>query len=598
MSPELKAFSDGLIAIVKGHVAKIAEAIGARIDAIDKALLELTESQRDADARARAELSRAVAELPKPENGKDADPAMVIKAAREALEALPKPADGKSVTVEEVTPLLEQLVKTAVEALPKPQQIDQGAIVAAVHDAVLRDLPQLPDIPALVTESVRRAFEALPKPENGKDADEEAIARRVLDKVAPQLPKLPDLPALVAAAVEKAVDALPRPKNGKDADPELMAQAIQRAVAAIELKGVEPEAVRAMVAEAVAALPKPADGKSVTLEEVAPLIAEAASKLPKPENGKDADPELIRQLVAHAVAAIPKPQDGKSITLEEVAPVVAQAVKTAVEALPAPKEADPAAIAALLMPQLRLQVQEHLDAIPAPEDGKSVVAADLAPMVAEVVRASVDALPKPRDGESVPLEQVRRMVAEEVAKAMAGVRLPKDGEPGRDAAHIEILPAINEAKSYPRGTFARHDGGLWRSYETTTGMKGWECIADAIADVTLEQLGERTVAIEVRLASGKTTRKEVVFPVTIHRGIWKDTELYARGDATTRDGSTWILMIDQQKGKPGDEGSGWQLSTKRGRDGKPGNPGKKGEPGKPGRPGRDLTQLGFDGSKH
>jgi hypothetical protein len=48
----------------------------------------------------------------------------------EAVAALPAPRDGKSVTVEDVAPLLNELVAKAVEALPPPEKGDPGPMGA------------------------------------------------------------------------------------------------------------------------------------------------------------------------------------------------------------------------------------------------------------------------------------------------------------------------------------------------------------------------------------------------------------------------------------------------------------------------------------
>ncbi len=57
-----------------------------------------------------------------------------------------------------------------------------------------------------------------------------------------------------------------------------------------------------------------------------------------------------------------------------------------------------------------------------------------------------------------------------MAKSIAGIRIPKDGEAGRDAAHLEILPAIDESRSYPSGTWAQHAGGLIKAARQTDAI--------------------------------------------------------------------------------------------------------------------------------
>ncbi|MDP9991973.1 hypothetical protein J2W28_001001 [Variovorax boronicumulans] len=359
--------------------------------------------------------------------------------------------------------------------------------------------------------------------------------------------------------IDATINALPAVRHGKDADPAEVARLVQ---------------------EAVAALPAPKDGTSVTIEEVAPLVAEEVGKavaaLPEPAKGKDADPELVASLVRDEVAKLPPAEPGKSVTVEEVAPLIAEQVRVAVEALPAPengKDADPESIAQL--------VREAIDAVPKPKDGSSVTATDVAPLIAEEVSKAVAAIPAPKDGESVPVEQVQRMVDDAVSKALASVRMPKDGDPGRDAAHIEILPAIDAAKSYPRGTYAKHAGGLWRSYETTTELKGWECIVEGVAQLSIEQHADnpRKFLVNLSTSSGRQEVKEFNMPVVLYRGIFKEGDAYEAGDSVTWGGSTWIALQDTGS-KPDSVDGTWRLAVKRGSPGKDAMPVKSGGPAK------------------
>lgn len=218
------------------------------------------------------------------------------------------------------------------------------------------------------------------------------------------------------------------------------------------------------------------------------------------------------------------------------------------------------------------------------------------------------------DGKSVSLEEVgelvQRAVKTAVEKAVAEMPVAKDGAdgrngvdgapgaegaPGRDGAHIEILASIDAEKSYPRGSYAKHAGGLWRSFETTAGMKGWECIVDGDSDDEVE-LGTdlRTFTYRKIKSSGRVIEKTFTLPVVIHKGVFKAGDQYEAGDATTWDGSTWIAQRSTQE-KPG-ASDAWRLSTKRGRDGRDGLRGEKGDRGAEGRAGLDLTQRG-DGVK-
>jgi len=297
------------------------------------------------------------------------------------------------------------------------------------------------------------------------------------------------------------------------------------------------------VQEAVDAIPRPKDGEpgeSVTIEDVAPLIAGEVSK---------------------AVNAIPAPKDGESVTLEQLAPMVAEQVSQAVKDLPAPqngKDADPEEIAAL--------VAKAVEAIPKPQDGKSVTPEDVEPMLAGLVAKAVDAIPRPKDGEPLPAGEVQRMVDEAVVKALSGVAAPKDGEPGRDALQLELQPAIDLDRVYARGTYAKHAGGLWRAFEATKGLHGWECVVEGIAELRLDQVG-REFTLVTRTSSGAEVSKSIKVASLVDKGVFKAGSDYEAGDGVTWGGSFFIAQKDAPCGHPGEPGSdGWRLAVKRGRD--------------------------------
>lgn len=145
-----------------------------------------------------------------------------------AVAALPAPSDGKSVTAEDVAPLIAAEVERAVAAMPLPQD---GKSVT------------IDDVRPLI----ESAIAAIPKPADGKSV--------TVDDVTP----------LVAAEVERAVAALPPPRDG----------------ISVSLNDIRP-----LIAEAVAALPPPRDGQSVTAADVQPIIAReverAIAALPGP----------------------------------------------------------------------------------------------------------------------------------------------------------------------------------------------------------------------------------------------------------------------------------------------------------------------------
>jgi len=211
--------------------------------------------------------------------------------------------------------------------------------------------------------------------------------------------------------------------------------------------------------------------------------------------------------------------------------------------------------AAPVLPDIAQMVKDAVAEIPVPD---SPVLPDIESMVQRAVSAIK--VPHPE-----PLPDIVQMVKDAVAE----MPKPDDGEPGengKDALQLEILPSINPEKAYARGTYAIHQGGLWRSYQKTTGMKGWECLVDGISDIDITQRDERNFTVTAIKSSGEKTEKTFSVPVMIYRDIFKDGEKYFPGDSVTWGGSVWYCN-EATGDKPGEDGSkGWKLAVKRGRD--------------------------------
>ncbi|HIE9190048.1 phage gp6-like head-tail connector protein [Klebsiella pneumoniae] len=318
--------------------------------------------------------------------------------------------------------------------------------------------------------------------------------------------------------------------------------------------------IGAMVSEAVAALPPAQDGKSVTPEDVRPLLQElvtaAVGEIPVPRDGKDYDPAVLKQAVDDAVAALPPAQDGKSVTPEDVRPLLQELVTAAVGEIPVPrdgKDYDPAV--------LKQAVDDAVAALPPAQDGKSVTPEDVRPLLQELVTAAVSEIPVPRDGKDYDPAVLKQAVDDAVAA------LPP-AQDGRDALQLEIQPFIDEGKCYTRGSYATHNGGLWRAYEKTHGMRGWECIVDGVSDVDISMNGQRNFIVTVNRASGASEKKSFDIPTMVYRGVFKSGDEYLPGDTVTWGGSLWHCD-EQTQDKPGETGSkGWTLAAKRGRDGR------------------------------
>ncbi|MBF9410795.1 phage portal protein, partial [Escherichia coli] len=154
---------------------------------------------------------------------------------------------------------------------------------------------------------------------------------------------------------------------------------------------------------------------------------------------------------------------------------------------------------------------------------KHVTVDEVHPVLQAMVDDAVGTIPVPRDGRDYDPDVLQQAVND----AVSALPAPQDG---RDATALEILPAIDDQKSFPRGTYATHQGGLWRAYEKTHGMRGWECLVDGMADIDVSMTGERLFSVVVRQSSGQRTEKTFSLPVMLYRGVFRAGETYHPGD--------------------------------------------------------------------
>ncbi|EFJ4662595.1 phage portal protein [Escherichia coli] len=190
---------------------------------------------------------------------------------------------------------------------------------------------------------------------------------------------------------------------------------------------------------------------------------------------------------------------------------------------------------------------------------KHVTVDEVHPVLQAMVDDAVGTIPVPRDGRDYDPEVLKQAVLE----AVNALPAPQDG---RDATALEVLPAIDDQKSFPRGTYATHLGGLWRAYEKTHGMRGWECLVDGVADIDVSMTDERLFSVVIRQSSGQCTEKTFSLPVMLYRGVFRAGETYHPGDTVTWGGSLWHCN-SMTGDKPGEaHSSGWTLAAKRGRD--------------------------------
>lgn len=251
-------------------------------------------------------------------------------------------------------------------------------------------------------------------------------------------------------------------------------------------------------------------------------------------------------------------------------------------------------------------VENRFAALPEPQPGAKGDKGDDATLDMDVVKQilldAVAALELPKgekgDAAEVDMEAVKLLIIEEVRKIELPIPEKGDkGDPGvvdmdavkeiileavktitvtevknivlpepKSAVDIEIEDGIDETKAYPRNSYARHKGGLWRSFERTKGMKGWECIVAGVNNISVEYDGERTVSVTVEQSDGEPVAKEFALPVMIDRGVWREGD-YLKGDTVTFSGAIWVAQKDTPTGRPGISAD-WRLACKRGGTGK------------------------------
>lgn len=345
-------------------------------------------------------------------------------------------------------------------------------------------------------------------------------------------------------------------------------------------------------------------------------IERRLSEIPAGRDGKDADPDAVKAAidaeVARVLATWDKPRDGidgKSVDMAELSEQIADAASKAVQALPpAPAGKDG-------------------------KDGTSVSLDDVRTMLAEMVAKAVSEVPVQKgepgkDGENIDPEFVRaelQKMVDAIPRPADGLRGEKGedgrdgrdakGEPGRDALQIDILPAIDETRSYPRATYAHLRGGVVRSIRTTEPLAdgdfekaGWVVFIDGETAYDVTQADERTFTVRREMLSGKVFERSFAIPAVVDREVYREGEAYKRGDGVTWGRHFWIARRDTTA-KP-EAGDDWRLAVKSGRDGadaywvarRNGFAGTETEwlaslRGKEGKPGKDLTQQNQDGRK-
>lgn len=205
---------------------------------------------------------------------------------------------------------------------------------------------------------------------------------------------------------------------------------------------------------------------------------------------------------------------------------------------------------------------------------------DLGKELRGVIDDYIKNLPKPengKDGEDAPAPTAEQIAEAVTAWMVANFTQPtngKDGNDGKDSTELEVLPSIDDDKSYPKGTWASYKGGLIKSTRTTSALigkslleAGWDVIVQGVHSVEVHPLAEGEFAVKTMLTGGKDHITKFAVPVMVYKGIWKEGA-YTKGNTVTTGGSLWHCNKDTTD-KPGTS-EAWQLCAKKGTDGRDG----------------------------
>lgn len=210
----------------------------------------------------------------------------IIHAAAEAAAALiPKAENGKSVTIDEVKPLVDDAVLKLMAELPTPKDGLDGISVT------------IDDVRPTVEDAVVKAVSAMPAPKDGAPGEKgdpgergEPGAKGDAGEIGPPGPQgAPGEPGVDGAPGLPGKDGAPGADGQKGADGE-------------PGKDADPELIAVMVEKAVATIPRPKDGVSVTLADVEPFLTKAVAAIPPPKDGAPAEMAIAPDDIAEKVA--------------------------------------------------------------------------------------------------------------------------------------------------------------------------------------------------------------------------------------------------------------------------------------------------------
>jgi len=228
------AFGKEMVGIVKGHVTRALDPLLKRLDALEKRTEGISaDAARQMVAGAVAKALSELSPAPAPEPWQPTDEHLRAL-LQPMVDALPKAENGKSVTVDDVAPLIAEQVAKAVGALqlPVPEEPSEEflkSLMAPLVDALPRPMDgksvTVDDVMPIVSKQVAEAIAALPRAKDGIGLASALIGRdgnlvvTLTDGSAKDLGPVvgedADM-AFIERRITEMVEAIPPGRDGKD----------------------------------------------------------------------------------------------------------------------------------------------------------------------------------------------------------------------------------------------------------------------------------------------------------------------------------------------------------------------------------------------
>lgn len=300
-----KAFGEDLVSVVKLYVERTAAPLQAEIEALRKEIADLKAKAAEAPTQSvelpdfdpiiDAKVAKAIEAIPVPKDGRDGVSVTIEQVAplvasevERAISAIPAAkdgADGTCVTLADVAPMIAEQVAKAVSQIPPPRDGKDGA------DGKSLTIDEIEPV-------IERIVKMMPVPKDGRDGVDGRDGRDGADVDVAQVERL------VTDQVSKVVSEIPKPVDGKDGRDGIDGKDGRDGVdgKSVELADIEP-IIQERVSKAFEDMPKPrdgvdgkdgrdgVDGKSVSLEDLENVISDRVSKavgeIPVPKDGRD-----------------------------------------------------------------------------------------------------------------------------------------------------------------------------------------------------------------------------------------------------------------------------------------------------------------------